>query len=112
MKKICFIDFNMAVRGGVEKVTADLVNALADYCEVHLLSLCFTGELEYELDERVHFKPLLKEEKRLSEMRKELKPMLAAYLRDNKIDVAILQGNYAGFIASTVRFTTKTKLVF
>lgn len=112
MKKVCFIDFNMAVRGGVEKVTADLVNALTDHCEVHLISLCLTGESEYELDPRVRFKPLLTEEKRLSEMRREIKPLLSKYLNENKIDVAILQGNYAGFIASTARFNTKTKLVF
>ncbi len=112
MKKVCIIDFNMAVRGGVEKVTADLVNSLCDYYEVHLLNLCLTGEVEYALDSRVHVSSLLNEEKRLSEMRKELAPMLKRYMIANSIDVAILQGNYTGFIASTLRFGTKVKLVF
>ena len=35
MKKICFIDYNMSIIGGVESVTASLVNALADIYEVH-----------------------------------------------------------------------------
>ncbi len=112
MKKVCIIDFNMAVRGGVEKVTADLVNSLCDYYEVHLLNLCLTGEVEYTLDSRVHVSALLSEEKRLSEMRKELAPMLKRYMLEHSIDVAILQGNYTGFIASTLRFGTKVKLVF
>lgn len=112
MKKICFIDFDMSVRGGVEKVTADLVNSLADRYEVHLLSLCLTGELEYPLDERVNFHAFLKEEKRLSEMRKELAPRLKDYVKEHGIDVAILQGNYTGFVASTLRFGTRVKLVF
>lgn len=112
MKKICFIDFDMSVRGGVEKVTADLVNSLADRYEVHLLSLCLTGELEYTLDERVHFHAFLKEEKRLSKMRKELAPRLRDYVKEHEIDVAILQGNYTGFVASTLRFGTRVKLAF
>lgn len=30
MKKICFIDYNMSIMGGVESVTASLFNALAE----------------------------------------------------------------------------------
>lgn len=112
MKKVCFIDFNMAVRGGVEQVTASLVNELVNDFEVHLVSLCLTGNLEYSIDPRVRFVPMLKEERRLSEMRRELRPRLRQYFNDNKIDVAIIQGNYAGFIASAARLETKTKLVF
>ena len=112
MKKVCFVDFNMSVRGGVEQVTASLVNELVNSFDVHLISLCMMGEPEYVIDERVKFVPLLKEERRLSEMRKSLKSVLRNYFNDNKIDVAIIQGNYPGFIASTARFGTKTKLVF
>ena len=40
MKKICLIDYDMSVIGGVERVTANLANAFSDNYEVHLLSLC------------------------------------------------------------------------
>ncbi len=112
MKKICLVDFDMSVRGGVEQVTTVLSTALADYYEVHVISLCMKRDLEYQLDERVRFTCLLGEEKRLREMRREAVPKLASYFRDNQIDTAILQGNYAGFIASGTRFHTKAKLIF
>ncbi len=112
MKKVCLIDFDMSVRGGVEQVTASLANALADCFEVHLLGLCEMGNLAYTVDERVKYTALSKEEQRLSVMRKELKPVIRNYLNSNKIDVAIIQGNYSGFIASTARIGTCTKLVF
>lgn len=112
MKKVCLIDFDMSVRGGVEQVTASLANALADCFEVHLLGLCEMGSLAYTLDERVKYTALSKDEQRLSVMRKELKPVIRNYLNSNKIDVAIIQGNYPGFIVSTARFGTRTRLVF
>ncbi len=112
MRKICFIDYDMSVRGGVEQVTASLVNALAESCEVHLLSIVQKGNPIYTIDERVHSVTLLKEEKRLSEMRRELKTVLSDYLRENGIEVMIIQGNYPGFLASVVRGRVKTKLIF
>lgn len=111
-KKVCLVDFDMSVRGGVEQVTTSLAAALADYFEVHIVSLCMNNALAYSLDERVRFTCLLDSEKRLREMRREAVPMLSRYFRENGIDTAILQGNYAGFIASGTRFKTKTKLLF
>lgn len=111
-KSVCLVDFDMSVRGGVEQVTASLAAALADHFEVHIVSLCMNNALAYQLDERVHFICLLDREKRLREMRREAVPMLCRYFRENRIDTAILQGNYAGFIASGTRFKTKTKLIF
>ncbi len=111
MKKICFIDYDMSITGGVEAVTAALVNALSDYYEVHLISLCGTSSV-YNLDPRVKFSVLFDTEQRLSVMRKAAKPKLAKYFKDNNISVAFAQGNYPGFILSAVRFITKTKLVF
>lgn len=112
MKKICFVDYDMSVIGGVEQVTAALVNALADKCEVHLL--CFYEEkpLAYNLDPRVKYTRLFDQEYRLRDARKKAKDKLKSYFEENNIDVAILQGNYSGFLGSAVRFSTKTKLVF
>ncbi len=112
MKKICFVDFDMSVIGGVEGVTASLVNALADFYEVHLISICGNDVPAYYLDKRVKFSVLQSEEQRLSEMRNNSKQKLVKYFKDNNISVAIAQGNYPGFILSAVKFATKTKLVF
>ncbi len=113
MKKICFIDYNMSVRGGVEQVTASLANALADTYEVHLLSLCLTNtDIPYELDSRIILHAFRTEDGRLSELKRDIVPRLRRYLGENGIEVAIIQGNYPGFVASTARFGTKTKFVF
>ena len=111
-KKICLIDYDMSVRGGVEQVTVSLSSALADHYEVHLISLCQKGEIEYSLDPRVRYSFLLKEELRLRQMRKVCRPSLIEYFQKNKIEVAIIQGNYSGFIASAIRLKVKAKLVF
>lgn len=112
MKKVCLIDYDMSVRGGVEQVTANLSTALADSFEVHLISLCQEGALAYPLDSRVKYTALLSKEERLREMKKKLRPLLERYFKENKIDVALIQGNYPGFLVSQMRFATKTKLVF
>ncbi len=111
MKKICLIDYDMSVRGGVEQVTASLASSLAESYEVHLISLCQTGSLAYELDPRVIYVPMLDKELRLREMQRVLKPRLKTYFREHQIDTAIIQGNYPGFIVSPVRFGSRTKLV-
>lgn len=112
MKRICFIDYDMSVTGGVEQVTASLANTLSKFCEVHVVSLVNKGELAYRFDPAVKHSTLLEQEERLSEMRKKLKTVLSNYLNANGIDVAFLQGNYPGFLGSVARFKTKTKLVF
>ncbi len=113
MKKICLIDYNMSVTGGVEQVTASLANALADTYEVWVADLCSDTEAPaYILDPRVHYVCLLRHEARLRQMRKELLRPLVSFFRDNEIDVAIIQGNYPGFLASAARGRCRTKLIF
>lgn len=112
MKKICLIDFDMSVRGGVEQVTASLANALADYYKVYVVSLCLKGELAYSLDERVGFYPVLKDELRLREMQKQICPKLRAFFKEQDISVALIQETYAGFVTCPLRLFSKTKLIF
>lgn len=112
MKKVCIVDYDMSVRGGVEQVSASLSAALADTYEVHLISLSMGGKPTYILDDRVKFTALLGADYRLRDMRRDLKQPLRRYFNENGIDVAIIMGNYPGFLASTARFGTKTKLVF
>ena len=59
--KICLIDFNLFVRGGVEQVTVSLANALCKKYEVHVLSLCSGERLDYSLDSSVRFSTMLSE---------------------------------------------------
>lgn len=112
MKKVCLIDYDMSIRGGVEQVTAALSAALTDYYEVHLLSLCMNGEPAYELDPRVRFEVLLEREDRLRVMMAQLRPVMKAYFQKHAIDVAIIQGNYPGLLTAQMRFLGKTRLIF
>lgn len=112
MKKICLIDYDMSVRGGVEQVTAALGNALSEYYDVHILSLVMENELSYELSPNIKFEVVLPRELRLRDMICQIRPKLKAYFEENEIDVAIIQGNYPGLIASQMRLFGKTKLVF
>lgn len=112
MKKICLIDYDMSVRGGVEQVTAALSAALADHYEVHLLSLSMVGQPTYELDPRVKFRVLLEQEGRLRTMLTQLLPLLRDYFKTHGIEVAIIQGNYPGLLTAPMRLFGKTKLVF
>lgn len=112
MKKICLIDYDMSVTGGVEQVTASLANALADFYEVHLVSLSLENTLAYNIDDRVIFKSFLTAPKRLREMQRKLCKEIRLYFREHDISVAFLQGNYVGFILAPIRFLSETKLVF
>ena len=112
MKKICFIVYNMSVIGGVEQVTKTLTDELVKNYEVHVLSLLKTGELKYKLDNKVQYEYLSTQESRFSEMQKQLKKPIAAYLKKNNIDIAFIQGTFPAYITFPVRFFCKTKLVF
>lgn len=102
----------MSMVGGVEQVTSALSKALAADFEVHVLSLLNNGPSPYGEDGRITYAHITTEEKRLRQMQKELKKPVAKYLKENRIDVAIIQGTYAGFITAPARFLCKTKLVF
>lgn len=114
MKKICIIDYDMSVRGGVEQVTASLSAALAEYYEVHVVSLCHTQTegLLYELDSRVRYEVMLPKADRLRYMAKALKPMLRQYMRRHGIEVVLIQETYAGLLASLALWGTGVRLIF
>ena len=112
MKKICFIDFDMTVVGGVEQVTVSLANALCDKYKVYILSFCGEGLPKFPLDSRVHYTTFNLKQDRLRNMRKSVKPLLKKYLYDNNIDVAFAQGNYPAFVAGGVCGSVKTKMIF
>ena len=102
----------MSVVGGVECVTAELVNSLAEDYEVHVLSLCLTGNLAYNLDSRVSFVCMSDSDMRLRSMLKQGIPFISKYIKQNNIDVVFCQGNYPAFISCLARFLVKAKFVF
>ncbi len=112
-KKICLVDFDDSVCGGVEKVTANLANALADYYEVHVVSIAMEADRPaFPLDERIRFHVLCEKPDRLRYLRKAAKKRFPAYMRENGIDTVILQGNYAGYVVGTVCAKKGAKTAF
>ncbi len=111
-KKICFVDYDLSAQGGVEQVTVSLANALVDYYDVCIVSLCLKNDLTYVLDDRVQFFSFCAEEKKLRYMRSTLVKPLEKFLKENDVSVAIAQGTYVGFIMSALRLRSKTKLIF
>ncbi len=113
MKRICIIDYDMSVRGGVEQVTTSLANALCEQYEVYVLSLCLAnGKCAYELSERVKLKILQKEGARIRHVLKNGFRDLRKFLKKEKIDCALTMGTYAGALASVMNIGGKTKLIF
>lgn len=81
-KKICFVDFDMSITGGVEQVTANLVNELNHYYEVHVISILQTGsKWAYELSEGVKCHSFFYEQVRLRKCMKETFIKLRKYLK-------------------------------
>lgn len=111
-EKICLVDYDLSVQGGVEQVTVSLANALVESYDVYVVSLCLKGNVPYILDRRVHFYSFHEKEQRLRHMRSTLTVPLERFLKENGISVAIAQGTYVGFILSALRLRSRTKLVF
>lgn len=110
MKRIAFIDYDMSVRGGVESVTCSLANALCEEYKVYVLSIHQSGAMSYELDPRVEYSCILPEAARLREARKNIRRPLKELLKKERIETVVLQGNYAGFVCSSVRLRGVKKI--
>lgn len=112
-KRICLVDFDMSVTGGVEQVTARLANELSGYYEVHLISVSQKGrKAAYDLKDDIQYRAFFKADARLREYIVGNLSRLRKYLKVNKIDVAILMGNYPGIVSIFVKPFVKTKFVF
>lgn len=112
MKRICLVAYDMSVIGGVEQVTSSLANALCDRYEVHILSICAKSKIKYNLDSRIIYTSLLDKEDRLRTMRKNARKKIIHYFNKYNINIAIVQGTYAGYISSSFRLFTNTKVIF
>lgn len=111
MKKICFVDYDMSVTGGVEQVAAALANTLCERYMVYMYEINSGGKWMYELDERVRCIPGLEGKTRLREMISGTFRTFIDFVRKNEIDVVILMGNYPALIVSFTRFFTNAKYI-
>lgn len=112
MKNIALIVYNISYEGGLNQVVVNVANAFADKYNIHIVSLAYDGHIDYKLDERIKVTWLSEKLERISLMRRHLKNKLRDYIIQNDIQLAIIEGDYPGFIASTLRYTTKAKLIF
>lgn len=112
MKRICFVDFDMSVTGGVEQVTASLVNSLCDKYNVFLYEINSNGEMAYEIDERVVCKRGLEGETRLRHMIQKTFKAFVRFVKENKIDIVIMMGNYPALVVGYTRIFTGKKYVY
>ncbi len=112
MKKICLVDIDMSVTGGVEQVTASLANGLCDIYEVFVYEIKHGNSYVYEFDQRVRFVPGIKGAQRLRQMfAGTFKPFIR-FVKENKIDVVLMMGNYPALLVSAARFFTKARFVY
>jgi glycosyltransferase involved in cell wall biosynthesis len=114
VKSICFVVINAAVRGGLENVTTSLANELSDYYKTHIVSIYTSpgDKFAYEADQRVTLTSLGLPTQRLTKLRRAVKEPLADYINKNNIDIVFLEGNYTGFVGSSIKKSVKAKLVF
>ncbi|MFQ7356097.1 MAG: hypothetical protein ACLROG_15980 [Coprococcus phoceensis] len=62
MKRLCFVEYDMTVTGGVEQVTTSLANAFCDAYEVYIYGIFGKGKhVPYDLDPRIHYRAELAE---------------------------------------------------
>ncbi len=112
MKKICFVDFDMSVMGGVEKVTASLANELCRQYEVYVYDINNNGSLKYDLCGTVKYVHGLNGKTRLREMIQGTFRRFVKLVNTNKIETVILMGNYSALIVSFTRPFTKAKYIY
>lgn len=113
MKKICFVNYDMTVTGGVEQVTTTLANEFCKEYEVYIYAIFGKGgHVPYDLDPRITYRAELEEECRVRDRIKKTFQPFREFVRQNQIDVVFLMENYPAMTVSPVRFFTKAKYVF
>lgn len=112
MKKIAFLVYDYSRVGGLYQVVASVSDALCNDYEVYILSLFQEKEVPHFINPRIKFVSFGNKEKRLRELRKSLKKPLSNYINKHKIDMVFLEGDYPGFVGSSLRFTTKAEIIF
>lgn len=112
MKRICIVDFNMSVTGGVERVTASLANALCEKYKVYLYEINRGETLAYGLDDRIIYIAGMEGKTRLREMIWGEIRTFTNFIKKHRIGKVILMGNYPALIMSFTRFFTKAEYIY
>ena len=81
MKKIIFGITSLTL-GGAERVLIDLANKLVEKFDITIFTLYTNGELEKELDERIHLKSLYN--KRYKDLNKKERVLIPVSVLFNK----------------------------
>lgn len=114
MRNIAIVDYDMSVVGGTEQVAANLANKLAEYYQVHLISVKQNGDQPaFSLNKEVNYHIILEKESRLRTIIKEFRRPFRQYMEANDIEVVIMIGDYVGAIALPTKFGgSKASYVF
>lgn len=113
MKKLCFVEYDMTVTGGVEQVTTSLANAFCNEYEVYIYGIFGKGkEVPYDLDSRIYYHAELEEDCRIRKRITSVFKPFKNYIEENQIDLVFLMENHPAIIVSPVRFFTRAKYVF
>ena len=104
VKRVCIIDYDMTMIGGVEQVTSNLANSLSDYCEIYVVSLCSSmnadGLPAYHFNGNVNYSNFNLRAAHIREMLIYVRKPLLNFISTNKIDIVLFQGHWTAFICS------------
>lgn len=113
MQKIAMINFDMSDRGGAQQVLSNMVNAMDNDYEIHVISLIqANSQWAYSFSRGVFCETILPFKARIRETLKKGKKRLNQYLKENQIELVFYVGAYAGLCASIMARRLKCKKVF
>ena len=113
MKKICFVNYDMTVTGGVEQVTTSLANAFCRDYKVFIFGIFGRGgKVPFDFDPRIHYYAHLAEDCRIRKRIISVFTPFRRFIRENQIDVVFMMENHPALTVSPTRFFTRAKYVF
>lgn len=112
-KRVCIVVYDISDMGGTNQVASSLAAELVKKYDLYVLSIRKNREdIPHAFPDGVPITVLLDGTKNVKDTVRRCFLPAKKYFRENKIDVALLIGHFAGFIMSVLRPFVKTKLVF
>lgn len=113
-KKICFVDYDMTVKGGAETVVFELTDALKKKYDVYILGIkAVNRDAAFEFDNKIEYNTLNIKEVRFRKVLSDSIKKMKDYIRTNKIDIVVMNGTAAAFVSVPQIFLCrKTRFVF
>lgn len=113
MRNICFINFDMTVHGGAQRVLVNIVKSISHKYNVHVVSLIAeNGECKFDLGDEVKYETILPYKARIRQTIMGGGKKLRNYLNKNNIEVVFYVGAYAGLCGSVMARRCRMKKVF